>query len=100
LSVLIGLPFLLQEDFSLANLGIVSYLGTFQIGLSFVFYSIAIKHVPALESTLILSMEPILNPLWVFLVMGEAPGRLALIGSALVLGAVTARAIVSARTTA
>jgi drug/metabolite transporter (DMT)-like permease len=100
LSALIGLPFLLQEDFSLASLGIVSYLGTFQIGLSFVFYSIAIKHVPALESTLILSMEPILNPLWVFLVMGEAPGRFALIGSALVLGAVTARAMVSARTTA
>jgi hypothetical protein len=47
-----------------------------------------------------LSMEPILNPLWVFLVMGEVPGRFALIGSTLVLGAVTARAIVSARTTA
>ena len=100
LSALIGLPFLLQEVWTLSSLGIVSYLGTFQIGLSFVFYSIAIKHVPALESTLILSIEPILNPLWVFLVIGEAPGRVALIGSMLVFGAVTARAMISARATA
>jgi drug/metabolite transporter (DMT)-like permease len=97
-SVLIGFPFLLQEDLSLPNLGIISYLGIFQIGLSFVFYSIAIKHVRALESTLILTLEPILNPLWVFLVIGEAPGQLALVGGVLVLGAVTARAVISSRT--
>jgi drug/metabolite transporter (DMT)-like permease len=97
-SVLIGLPFLFQEDFSLPNLGIISYLGIFQIGLSFVFYSIAIKHVKALESTLILTLEPILNPVWVFLVIGEAPGQLALVGGVLVLGAVAFRAIISSRT--
>ena len=60
-------------------------------------FSIAIKQIKALESTLILTLEPILNPLWVFLVLGETPGHLALIGGMFVIGAVTARAVVSAR---
>ena len=97
IGVVIGLPFLLQESFSPSSLGIIAYLGIFQIGLSFVLYSIAIKQVQALESSLILTLEPILNPLWVFLVIGETPGKLALIGGMLVIGAVTARAVVSAR---
>ena len=96
-SIFVGLPFLLQETLSLSSLSIILYLGAFQLGLSFVFYSIAIKHIQALESTLILTMEPVLNPLWVFLVLGEVPGKLSFIGGAMVLGAVTVRAIMSAR---
>jgi drug/metabolite transporter (DMT)-like permease len=96
LGAIIGLPFLLRETWTLSYFGIVLYLGLFQIGLSFLLYSIAIKHVRALESTLILTLEPILNPLWVFVVLGEVPGPLAMIGGMLVLGAVTARAVSSA----
>ncbi|MBK6433756.1 hypothetical protein [Candidatus Amarolinea dominans] len=51
----------------------------------------------ALEASLILTLEPVLNPLWVFLVIGEAPGQLALAGAALVVLALTGRAWVSAR---
>lgn len=58
----VGFPFLIQEEFSVANMGIISYLGTLQIGLSFIFYASAIRHVKALESTLILTLEPILIP--------------------------------------
>jgi len=93
-----GLPFVLKETINLPNLAIILYLGVFQIGLSFIFYSIAVKHVRTLESNLILTLEPILNPVWVFLVLGEKPGVLALIGSVLVIGAVLYRAIASART--
>ena len=100
IGAVIGLPFLFQESYSLPNLSIIAYLGIFQIGLSFVLYSIAIKQVQALEATLILTLEPILNPLWVFLVIGETPGKLALIGGMFVIGAVTARAVVSARAVA
>jgi len=96
----IGFPFLFQESFSIQHVSIILYLGIFQIGLSFVLYSIAIKHVQALESTLILTLEPVLNPLWVFLVIGETPGKLAMIGGMFVIGAVTARAVVSARAAA
>jgi drug/metabolite transporter (DMT)-like permease len=97
IGVAIGLPSLVQESFTLTNIGIISYLGIFQIGLSFVLYSIAIKQVQALESTLILTLEPILNPLWVFWVIGERPGKMALIGGMFVIGAVIARSIISAR---
>jgi drug/metabolite transporter (DMT)-like permease len=94
---LIGLPSVLQETWSLAEAGIIVYLGIVQTGLAAVLYSIAIRHVPALESNLILMLEPVLNPLWVFLVIGESPAPLALVGGAVVLGAIAARAIVGVR---
>lgn len=94
---LVGVPFIISQPFSPQALGIISYLGTFQIGLSFVFYSIAIRKVPALEANLLLTLEPILNPIWVFLVLGEQPGKMAVFGSILVVGAVIYRAIVSSR---
>ncbi len=93
LSAIIGMPFSLWETWTPSDVGIILCLGIFQIGLSFLFYSTAIKYVPAIESALILTLEPVLNPLWVFLVLGETPGRLAQVGSALVLGAITVRAI-------
>lgn len=99
LAFLIGFPWLLQASFTVPNLGIILFLGIFQIGLSFVAYSVAIRRLEALESTLIIMLEPILNPLWVFLVLGEVPGPLALLGGILVLSAVVGRALVSAYTT-
>ncbi len=94
---LIGLPSVLQETWSLADAAIIAYLGIIQTGLASALYSIAIRHVPALESNLILMLEPVLNPLWVFLVIGESPAPLALIGGAVVLGAIAVRAIAGAR---
>ncbi|MEM7032837.1 MAG: DMT family transporter, partial [Chloroflexota bacterium] len=99
ISVLVGLPALLTASFNLPDVGIILYLGIFQIGLSFVLYSWAIQHLQALEATLIVTLEPVLNPIWVFLVIGEIPGSLAFVGGALVLGAVIIRAIASARAT-
>ncbi len=96
-ALLVGLPSIVHEAFTWRNVAIIAYLGAFQIGLAFVLYSSAIPHVRALETTLITGLEPILNPIWVFLVVGENPGPLALLGGALVIGAVVARALLSAR---
>lgn len=93
----IGLPALLQATFSPVNLGIIAFLGALQMGLPLILFSAAIRHVRALEASLILTLEPILNPLWVFLVIGETPGPLALVGAALVVSALTLRARASAR---
>ena len=93
----IGLPALLQANFSPLNLEMIAFLGAFQMGLPLILYSAAIRHVRALEASLILTLEPILNPLWVFLVIGEAPGPLALVGAALVVLALSGRAWTSAR---
>lgn len=73
------------------NLIGISLLGTFQLGLAYVLYSYAIRHVEALEATLITSIEPILNPIWVFLLLGERPGFYALVGGFIVLASITIR---------
>jgi len=97
IGILIGFPSLIQETFSLQSVGIILFLGVFQMGLSYVFFSIAIKSLNALESSLILFIEPVLNPVWVFLVIGEVPGNLALLGGLLVIGTAVVRAVISAR---
>lgn len=97
ISILLGFPSLIQETFSLKNVGIILFMGVFQMGFAFVFFSIAIRHLDALESSLILFIEPICNPVWVFLVIGEIPGNLAVAGGLLVIGTAVVRAVVSAR---
>jgi len=91
---LAGLPFMLVAP----SLGggrwwRLLLLGTVQLGLPYVFYAAAIKHVTALEATLIPLLEPVLNPLWVMLALGERPGSWAIVGALLVLAAVLARGV-------
>jgi drug/metabolite transporter (DMT)-like permease len=94
---LIGLPFMFESmPGALSWLGLL-FLGIVQLGLSYVFYSEAIRHVTALEAILIPGIEPILNPVWVFLMLGEAPGKWALMGGFVVLMSVTARSLIAVR---
>lgn len=72
-------------------------LGVLQIGMASVLFAWGIKRVPAMEGILIAGLEPIFNPLWVFLALGERPGRNALIGGAIILAAVLGSSVVSAR---
>ena len=96
-TAVLGLPMVLRQEWTISNGLIIAYLGIFQIGLAFILFSSAIKHIPAIEATLISTLEPILNPLWVFLFIGETPGVFALIGGLIVLGGVAVNAIGSAR---
>jgi drug/metabolite transporter (DMT)-like permease len=97
LGLLLGGYFVFQQPWTVANWASVTYLGVFQIGLAFLLYSMAIKVIPALEATLIATLEPILNPVWVFFFLGERPGPLALIGGLVVLAGVVISSIASAR---
>jgi len=90
----IGLPWLLESSWNVHSLIGIVLLGSFQLGLSYYLYTKAITHVTALEAVLVPVIEPILNPVWVFLLMGERPSVLALVGSGIVLVAVTWRALV------
>jgi drug/metabolite transporter (DMT)-like permease len=98
LAAAVGLPWMLRAP-PLEVTGWVALvaLGFVQLGVAYALYSRAIKHVTALEAVLIPVIEPILNPLWVLLAMGERPSPLALCGGAIVLGAVTWRAVASVR---
>jgi drug/metabolite transporter (DMT)-like permease len=96
-TVALGLPVVFRESWTVTNLLIISYLGVFQIGLAFILFTWAIRHVPAIEATLIGTLEPVLNPIWVFLFLGEAPGVFALVGGLIVLGGIAFNALGSAR---
>ena len=65
------------------------YLGVFQIAVAYVLVTSALRHIPALEASLILLIEPVLNPVWAWLFQGERPGPWALVGGAIILGATT-----------
>ncbi|MBI5945909.1 MAG: EamA family transporter [Chloroflexi bacterium] len=93
----LGFPFILKETWTVTNWSILAFLGIFQIGLAFIFFTKGIKHIPALEANLIGTLEPVLNPIWVFLFYGESMGAFALVGGLVVLGGVTLGAVGSAR---
>lgn len=100
LVALAGLPFIFQQSLGPEGWWRLLLLGSVQLGLPYVFYGIAIKHVTALEATLIPLLEPVLNPLWVMLALGERPGSWAMVGGAIVLGTVLARGALMLRRSA
>ena len=97
LAALGGLPFAFGRPVPNA-MGWVAllYLGIMQLGLAYALYAWAIKHVTALESVLIVMLEPILNPIWALLLIGERPQGWALVGGLLVLAAATMRGVLLA----
>ncbi|NLY75492.1 MAG: EamA family transporter [Firmicutes bacterium] len=96
LTGLVGLPFMLGSAPNPSGwIGLI-LLGVFQLGISYIVYAEAMKRVTALEGILIPIIEPILNPVWVFLLMGEVPGKWAVIGGVIVVTSVTLRCILTA----
>lgn len=71
----------------------IGYLGIFQIGLAYYFVAKGVARLPALEVSVLLLVEPALNPIWTWLVQGEVPGTTTIVGGTLVLGATVARAL-------
>ncbi len=75
------------------DLAIVAYLGVFQLGLAYLTFSRGVTGTPAIEASLLILLEPVLNPIWTFLVAGERPGPWAIAGGAVVLGATAWRTL-------
>jgi drug/metabolite transporter (DMT)-like permease len=94
LTAIIGVPFMFQSVPSSSSWVGLILLGTIQLGLPYILYAKAIKSVTALEAVLIPVIEPIVNPIWVFLLLGEVPGRWSILGGIVVLVAVTLRCII------
>lgn len=73
---------------------IIFGLGIFQLGIPYILYTTALKYVPALDAILVGMLEPILNPIWVYIFIGEAMGEWAFIGAALVIIGTLGRVII------
>jgi len=97
LAFLIGFPFMFQSLPGASSWFGLILLGVFQLGCSYILYAEAMKSVTALEGILIPIIEPILNPIWVFLILGEMPGRWAVLGGAIVLASITLRCLKALR---
>ena len=97
ITLVVSIPFLWQSAPTLAGWGGLAFLGIFQIGLSSILLNYGVKRVTAVQTLLTAVLEPLFNPIWVFLVLGERPGPRALIGGAIILVAVTLRSVISLR---
>lgn len=78
--------------------GVLLFLGIFQLGLAYAAFSRGVTHVPAVEASLLILLEPVLNPVWTFLLTGERPGPWALVGGAVILAATAWRTVAGAWT--
>ena len=87
ITALICFPFILEGfgGSSKLDLLIIFALGVFQLGIPYLLYTKALKYVKAIDAILTGMIEPVLNPIWVFLFIGEVIGEWAFIGGLMVL---------------
>ncbi len=79
------------------GIGLVLFLGIIQMGVSYALFVRGLSVVPAAEASLIGMLEPMFNPLWAFLGLGERPSTGALLGGTIVLLAVAGRTVFGVR---
>lgn len=89
--------FLPSPQFTLKASAAMLVLGTVQMGIPSILISIGIKRVSALSANLIAVIEPVFNPVWVFLIIGEFPGWNTVIGGAVIIAAVTTVSLIGAK---
>lgn len=78
------------------DIGLILFLGVFQLGLAYTLFQRGLTKIPAVEASLLILLEPVLNPVWTFLFAGERPGRWALVGGGIILLATAWRTLVGA----
>jgi drug/metabolite transporter (DMT)-like permease len=76
----------------------VSYLGVIQLGVSYTLFTAGMAHgVRSLDAGIVCYIEPVLNPVWVFLVLGERPAPWAILGGAIIMVTVISHMLLDAR---
>ena len=97
MSFLFCLPFLLTDQsisFVPVNVGAMLALGVLQYTLPSILFAKGVKMTNPVAASIILTAEPIMNPVWVFLFLGELPGTVAILGFVLVISAVTLQSLI------
>jgi drug/metabolite transporter (DMT)-like permease len=87
LAFLAALPMASPLAVSARDLALLALFGVAQFGLGFVLFTAGARLIPVAESSLIGMLETVLGPLWVWLLLGEAPGARSIVGGAMILGA-------------
>lgn len=97
LATLIALPMASPLDVTAHDLPLMVLFGAGQLGLGMAFFVTGARLIPAALSALLGMLEPILGPLWVWLVFAEKPVTSTLIGGGIVIAGVLANTILSLR---
>lgn len=89
--------FLPVPHIDVKSIAVIIILGVFQIGIASILLSYGIVRVSAIQGMIVAGLEPVFNPVWVFLATGELPGPSGLAGGIVILAAVTVSSIITAR---
>jgi len=94
----VGVPFLSPlPSASAGEWATMAYLGVFQIAVAYICLTSAVAHLPALDVSLLLLLEPVLNPIWTWFVRGEEAGIWTLVGGAIIVVATAGKAMYDSR---
>lgn len=87
----IGIPFTFFTPAPVTSAAVLCILalGIIQLGIPYILLTLSSENCPPLACSLLGAVEPLLNPVWVFIFNGEKPGTFALIGGAVVIASVT-----------
>lgn len=85
LATLIALPLAGTLAVSARDAVLLTFFGAGQLGLGLAMFSVGAALIPAAQAALLNVVEPILGPLWVWIVLGERPSDAALLGGSIVL---------------
>jgi len=100
LAVILTAPWGLAAISVMTRLDLIGaiYLGVVQLGISYTLFTVGMaRGVRSLDAGIVCYVEPLLNPLWVFLILGEKPSAWALLGGAIIIAAVITHMLLDAR---
>jgi drug/metabolite transporter (DMT)-like permease len=100
-AVLVMIPFIFPNPSVWTNKDILAVvvLGVFQIGLAYFLFTLGVrKGVKSLDASIIGFIEPLLNPVWVFIIIGEKPTYWAIIGGLIIISAIIFHTVKNAKT--
>ena len=96
ITALVSIPFifLYPVPISVSTVTPILYMGLLQIGLASLLFAYGLKRISAVQAMIIAILEPVLNPLWVLLIIGERPSRAALTGGTIIVLAIVTSSII------
>jgi drug/metabolite transporter (DMT)-like permease len=91
----------MRRGISGVDFACIAYLGIVQLGLAYLLFTSAMaRGVRSIDASIIGYIEPVLNPVWVFLFIGERPSGWALVGGAIIIASVIVHMIIGTRSKA
>jgi drug/metabolite transporter (DMT)-like permease len=88
----------MRRGISPTDFACIAYLGIIQIGVAYILFTSAMaRGLRSLDASIVGYIEPVLNPIWVFLLLGERPSNWAIVGGAIIIASVLAHILVDAK---